>query len=161
MPRRAIFTTGFQTPDVQIPHLIRFYIGDRPRLPPYIRSEPRPLSMFRPFTSNTNWLCGALNADFWPLADNKMIHSASMIFPRFQTAKIANAPLSKGLLPHVLNAMMLREVPTKVIFRREKEVIISPFSKRYINPGTPWTSHVGNKPVLRSSSRCKSGRCGM
>ncbi|MBW0494724.1 hypothetical protein O181_034439 [Austropuccinia psidii MF-1] len=75
--------------------------------------------------------CGWL---LWDPADNRMIHSARVIFPRFQTANISDAPPSEGLLPHVLNAMTLGEVPTKVIFRREEAIDSLPLAKDISSP---------------------------
>ncbi|MBW0517254.1 hypothetical protein O181_056969 [Austropuccinia psidii MF-1] len=49
-----------------------------------------------------------------------MNHSASVIFPRFQTACSY-----KGSLGHVLNTMSLGQVPTELYFEREEKAINS------------------------------------
>ncbi|MBW0545563.1 hypothetical protein O181_085278 [Austropuccinia psidii MF-1] len=74
--------------------------------------------LLKPLLASGGWL-------LWNRVDYRMIHSESVIFPRFQTANTTNAPPSKGSLPHVLNAMRLRDVPTEIIFRGEKEAIDS------------------------------------
>ncbi|MBW0531684.1 hypothetical protein O181_071399 [Austropuccinia psidii MF-1] len=49
----------------------------------------------------------------WDLESDRMIQSASVIFPWFQPLGISVVDPQKGSLPHILNSMTLGQVPTK------------------------------------------------
>ncbi|MBW0492655.1 hypothetical protein O181_032370 [Austropuccinia psidii MF-1] len=64
-----------------------------------------------------------------------MIHSASAVFPRFQTARPYETNMAKGSLGHILNTMSLRQVPTERYFEQEETAINSlPLAKDIMVP---------------------------
>ncbi|MBW0478000.1 hypothetical protein O181_017715 [Austropuccinia psidii MF-1] len=69
--------------------------------------------LLKPLLASGSWL-------LWDPESNRMIHSASAVFPHFQTAC-----LDKGSLRHVLNMMSLGQVPTELYFECEEKAINS------------------------------------
>ncbi|MBW0518648.1 hypothetical protein O181_058363 [Austropuccinia psidii MF-1] len=61
----------------------------------------------------------------WDPANNQTIHSASAVFPHFQTAQSTQGTPDKGSLQHVLNTMILGKVLTKKLFASEERAINS------------------------------------
>ncbi|MBW0499426.1 hypothetical protein O181_039141 [Austropuccinia psidii MF-1] len=61
----------------------------------------------------------------WEPSTNKMVQSASIIFPHFQPIANPSGRVSKGSLGHVVNAMVLGEVPTENLFAAESWAIDS------------------------------------
>ncbi|MBW0537021.1 hypothetical protein O181_076736 [Austropuccinia psidii MF-1] len=59
----------------------------------------------------------------WELSTNKMVQSASIIFPQFQLANTTRESSSKGSLRHIVNTMLLGEVPTEKYFESENKAI--------------------------------------
>ncbi|MBW0488631.1 hypothetical protein O181_028346 [Austropuccinia psidii MF-1] len=58
----------------------------------------------------------------WDQCTNKLIQSASIIFPKFQPYGKLNTP-AKGSLSHIMNAMTLGKVPTERYFEEENWAI--------------------------------------
>ncbi|MBW0528987.1 hypothetical protein O181_068702 [Austropuccinia psidii MF-1] len=84
--------------------------------------------LLKPLLASGGWL-------LWDPANNRMIHLASVIFPRFQTAQSTQETSDKGSLRHLLNAMTLGKVPTEIIFVREERAINSlPLAKDILIP---------------------------
>ncbi|MBW0461665.1 hypothetical protein O181_001380 [Austropuccinia psidii MF-1] len=66
----------------------------------------------------------------WYLEAEKLIQSASVVFPQFQLEKVLAGQLKKGSLPHILNPMTLGEVPTeKYLADKNKEISFLPLAK--------------------------------
>ncbi|MBW0484414.1 hypothetical protein O181_024129 [Austropuccinia psidii MF-1] len=47
----------------------------------------------------------------WEPSTNKMVQSASVVFPQFQLLAVLSGPVAKGSLAHAFNTMFLGEVP--------------------------------------------------
>ncbi|MBW0495641.1 hypothetical protein O181_035356 [Austropuccinia psidii MF-1] len=60
----------------------------------------------------------------WDQHTNKMVHSASVIFPQFQKSRQADTP-AKGSHTHIINTMLLSKVPTEQYFEEENRAIAS------------------------------------
>ncbi|MBW0535353.1 hypothetical protein O181_075068, partial [Austropuccinia psidii MF-1] len=69
----------------------------------------------------------------WEPSTNKMVQSASVVFPQFQPSAVSAAPVAKGSLSHVVNSMTLGEVPTECLFNAETQAIDSLFLAKDIN----------------------------
>ncbi|MBW0543289.1 hypothetical protein O181_083004 [Austropuccinia psidii MF-1] len=61
----------------------------------------------------------------WEPSTNKMVQSASIIFPRFQSSTDSSRFTSKGSLGHIVNTMSLGEVLTERLFAAENQAIDS------------------------------------
>ncbi|MBW0496777.1 hypothetical protein O181_036492 [Austropuccinia psidii MF-1] len=61
----------------------------------------------------------------WEPSTNKMVQSASVVFPQFQPSTVSSGPVAKGSLSHVVNMMSLGEVPTEHLFDIENQAIDS------------------------------------
>ncbi|MBW0481815.1 hypothetical protein O181_021530 [Austropuccinia psidii MF-1] len=61
----------------------------------------------------------------WEPSTNKMVQSASIIFPQFQSSTKSSKPAAKGFLEHVVNTMSLGEVPMECFFAAENQEINS------------------------------------
>ncbi|MBW0487678.1 hypothetical protein O181_027393 [Austropuccinia psidii MF-1] len=61
----------------------------------------------------------------WEPSTNKMVQSASIICPQFQSSMDSSRPISKGSLGHVVNTMSLGEFPTECLFDTENQAIDS------------------------------------
>ncbi|MBW0486341.1 hypothetical protein O181_026056 [Austropuccinia psidii MF-1] len=59
----------------------------------------------------------------WDSETDKMIQSASVIFTQFQPERVLAGQVKKGTLPHILNVMSLREVPTEKYMADKNEAI--------------------------------------
>ncbi|MBW0500886.1 hypothetical protein O181_040601 [Austropuccinia psidii MF-1] len=68
--------------------------------------------LLKPLLASGGWL-------LWDPASNQMIHSASAVFPRFQTALPDETDVAKGSLGHILNTMSLGQVPMERYFKQE------------------------------------------
>ncbi|MBW0539263.1 hypothetical protein O181_078978 [Austropuccinia psidii MF-1] len=60
----------------------------------------------------------------WDQHTNKMVQSASVIFPQFQASGQEDTP-AKDSLTHIMNAMVLGKVPTEQYFEEENWAIAS------------------------------------
>ncbi|MBW0550571.1 hypothetical protein O181_090286 [Austropuccinia psidii MF-1] len=74
--------------------------------------------LLKPLLASGGWL-------LYDPAGNQMIHLVSVIFPCFQMARLEKGSLAKGSLGHVLNMMILSQVPTELYFEREEKAISS------------------------------------
>ncbi|MBW0465817.1 hypothetical protein O181_005532 [Austropuccinia psidii MF-1] len=84
--------------------------------------------LLKPLLASRGWL-------LWDPTSNQMIHSASMVFPRFQMACPDETNMTKGSLGHVLNTMSLGQVPTELYFKQEEKAINSlPLAKDILVP---------------------------
>ncbi|MBW0461137.1 hypothetical protein O181_000852 [Austropuccinia psidii MF-1] len=63
----------------------------------------------------------------WEPNINKMVQSASVIFPKFQSSNMPLQPPIKGSLQHIVNTTFLGEVPTEKYFKSENREIDSIF----------------------------------
>ncbi|MBW0539838.1 hypothetical protein O181_079553 [Austropuccinia psidii MF-1] len=61
----------------------------------------------------------------WEPSTNKMVQSASVIFPQFQHSMNSSRPIFKGSLGHMVNAMFLGEVLTERLFAAENQAVDS------------------------------------
>ncbi|MBW0482769.1 hypothetical protein O181_022484 [Austropuccinia psidii MF-1] len=61
----------------------------------------------------------------WDPSTNKIIQSASVVFPAFQPPSPSTDPAAKGSLRHIVNNMSLGEVPTERLFAAENQAIDS------------------------------------
>ncbi|MBW0478108.1 hypothetical protein O181_017823 [Austropuccinia psidii MF-1] len=59
----------------------------------------------------------------WEPMGDKIVQSASVIFPRFQSRYAPDTAGSKGSLSHIVNRATLGNVPTEEYFRQESEAI--------------------------------------
>ncbi|MBW0509113.1 hypothetical protein O181_048828 [Austropuccinia psidii MF-1] len=59
----------------------------------------------------------------WEPSTNKMVQSASFIFPQFQLSNVPLESSNKGSLRHIFNAMLLGEVPMEKYFKSENQAI--------------------------------------
>ncbi|MBW0479844.1 hypothetical protein O181_019559 [Austropuccinia psidii MF-1] len=59
----------------------------------------------------------------WEPRTNKMVQSASAVFPQFQSSNKGCLSSAKGSLAHVLNEMLLGEVPMEKYFDAENVAI--------------------------------------
>ncbi|MBW0508782.1 hypothetical protein O181_048497 [Austropuccinia psidii MF-1] len=59
----------------------------------------------------------------WEPKSDKMIQSASVVFPQFQSAASMVPGVSKGSLSHIVNRATLGDVPTEQYFRNENTAI--------------------------------------
>ncbi|MBW0478213.1 hypothetical protein O181_017928 [Austropuccinia psidii MF-1] len=59
----------------------------------------------------------------WEPSTNKMVQSASVIFPQFQPANTAQESSNKGSLRHIVSTVLLGEVPTEKYFESENQAI--------------------------------------
>ncbi|MBW0522674.1 hypothetical protein O181_062389 [Austropuccinia psidii MF-1] len=79
--------------------------------------------LLKPLLASGGWL-------LWDPVGNQMIHLASVIFPCFQKARSEKGSLAKGSLGHVLNTMLLSQVPMELYFEcKEKEISSVPLGK--------------------------------
>ncbi|MBW0531853.1 hypothetical protein O181_071568 [Austropuccinia psidii MF-1] len=69
----------------------------------------------------------------WEPSTNKMVQSASVVFPQFQSSTVSLDLVAKGSLSHVVNLMALGEVQTERLFNAENQAIDSLFLSRKIN----------------------------
>ncbi|MBW0514301.1 hypothetical protein O181_054016 [Austropuccinia psidii MF-1] len=60
----------------------------------------------------------------WDQHTNKMVQSASVIFPQFQASRQADTP-AKGSLTHIMNTRVLGEVTMEQYFEEENQAIAS------------------------------------
>ncbi|MBW0535962.1 hypothetical protein O181_075677 [Austropuccinia psidii MF-1] len=61
----------------------------------------------------------------WEPSTDKMVQSASVIFPKFQSSNMPPQLPTKGSLQHIVNTMSLGEVPTEKYFKLENQAIDS------------------------------------
>ncbi|MBW0501140.1 hypothetical protein O181_040855 [Austropuccinia psidii MF-1] len=69
----------------------------------------------------------------WEPSTNKMVQSASIIFPQLQPSTNLSRPISKGSLGHVVSTMSLGEFPTERLFAVENQVVDSLILVKDIN----------------------------
>ncbi|MBW0485231.1 hypothetical protein O181_024946 [Austropuccinia psidii MF-1] len=69
----------------------------------------------------------------WEPNMNKMVQSASVIFPQFQPANTTRESSNKGSLHHIVNEMSLGQVPTEKYFKLENQAIDSIVMAKDIN----------------------------